>query len=225
MVYDDGGKGRVMPAGGDLIELVHEQTYLGQLVNNVYFFEAIIADASLEDLATWFETNLVPDIKGVQNDAVIHVALRLRNIFNLAEVFEEPLTGTGVNVSGALELPSFVAASFRLDHDNAVVRPGYKRYCGLTETTITDALLASGPLLGLAAIAENLVNPPAIPNPDWAHVIVKRLCQQANPDPNGVPSCLKYRLPENQGEYDAGYPVSWEIQPQPTTQNSRKWYT
>jgi len=214
-----------MAAGGDVVELVHEQVYLGQVVNNVYFFEAIVGGASLQDLADWFEAAVVPATKIIQNDEVSHVALRLRNLFNLAEVVEEPLTGVGGNASGNLELPSFIAASFRLDHDNAVVRPGYKRFVGASESNVTDALWAASYLVGLGLIADELVNPPATPNDDWAHVIVKRLCEVANPDPLGVPSCLKYRLPQNQGEYDAGYPTSYEIQPQPTSQNSRKWYT
>lgn len=214
-----------MAAGGDLIELVHSQTYLGQEVHNVYFFEAVTTGASLQDLADWFELNVVPDIKALQVDLVEHNLLSLRNLFDLGEVIEEPLTGTGAINATDTELPAFFAYTFRLDHSNAVVRPGFKRYTGATEANISDSLWLAGTVSGLSAVADNLVNPPVDPNVDWAHVIVNRVCEIPNPTAGAVPSCLKYRLPENQGESNPGYPTAYEVYVQPTTQNSRKWYT
>lgn len=214
-----------MPAGGDIIELVHEQTYLGQQINNVYYFEAIDGTASLTALATWFETNLVPDIKSIQVDLVTHVNLRLRNIFALAETYEDPLTGTGAQISGAVELPAFFAWQIRLDHVLATVRPGFKRYTGLYEAGISDALIDASVMTVMGTIAAELVNPPATANVGWAHVIVNRICEELNPVIGAVPRCLKYRLPNAQVESDPGYPTSYEVYSQPTTQNSRKWYT
>ena len=213
-----------MAAGGDCVELVHEQTYLGQIVNNVYFFEAV-SEATLVNLATWFETNVVNRVKGVQIDLVTHTNLRLRNLFNLSENYEEPLTGTGTLGAGVNELPSFMAYTIRLDHDNGSVRPGFKRYCGVDESNLADALVSSGRIATLETLAGELINPPTTANILWAHVIVNRICETANPIPGAVPACLKYRLPENQGEFNPGYPISFEAYAQPTTQNSRKWYT
>lgn len=213
-----------MAAGGDCVELVHEQTYLGQVVNNVYFFEAV-SEATLVNLATWFETNVVNRVKGCQIDLVTHTNLRLRNLFNLAENYEEPLTGTGTLPSGTSELPSFMAYTVRFDHANGAVRPGFKRIAGVDESNLADALVTAGRISTLETYAAELVNPPATSNPLWAHVIVNRICETPNPIPGAVPACLKYRLPENQGEFDPGYPISFEAYAQPTTQNSRKWYT
>lgn len=214
-----------MPAGGDVIELVHEQTYLGQQVNNIYYFEAAVADASMSGLAAWFEINVLPDIKNIQTELVTHVALRLRNLFNLAETYEEPLTGTGAQTAGLLELPAFMAATFRLDHTTGSIRSGFKRYSGLNEGQLEDAVLTATFTGSLGAIAANLVNPPVDANPDWAHVIVKRVCDELNPVAGAVPSCLRYVLPRSQAEKDVAYPISYEVYAQPTTQNTRKWYT
>lgn len=214
-----------MPAGGDVIELTHEQTYLGQVCNNVYYFEAAVVDASMSGLATWFETNVVPDIKAFQNDLVTHVNLRLRNLFNLAETYEEPLTGTGARASGTTELPSYVAAAIRLDHANALVRPGFKRFVGIDEGQLDSALIAAGTVTLIQAVGNNLVNPPIDANADWAHVIVGRVCEELNPVAGAVPRCLEYRLPNAQIELEVGYPVTYEVFTQPSTQNSRKWYT
>jgi len=214
-----------MPSGGDVIELVHEQTYLGQQMNNVYYFEAVDGTASLISLAAWFETNLVPDVKAIQNDLVTHTNLRLRNLFNLAETYEEPLTGTGVNPASTSELPAFFAFTCRMDHDNAQVRPGFKRWSGMHEANVTDSLLDASAITALTAIAVHLVNPLSPALATWAHVVVGRVCETPNPTPGDVPACLKYRLPENQIELVVGYPTSVEVYSQPTTQNSRKWYT
>jgi len=214
-----------MANGGDVVELVHEQQYEGQQVNNVYYFEAAVSEASLSDLAAWFETNVVPDVKAVQNVDVSHLNLRLRNLFNLGETYEEPLTGTGSSLAGAVILPSFMAQQVRLDHPIGDIRSGFKRWSGLNENMLENALLAATQVTLLESLAGNLINPPTDSNPDWAHVVVKRICQTPNPDPEGTPSCLKYRLPENQGELEVGYPTSYEVYSQPTSQNSRKWYT
>jgi len=214
-----------MPSGGDVIELTHEQAYMGQVVNNVYYFEAVDGTASLTSLAAWFETNVLPPIKVIQNNLVTHTNLRLRNLFNLAETHEEPLTGTGSLVSGAQEMPSFFAAQVRFDHTNAQVRPGFKRWTGLVEDSIADSLYSASLITQMDAIATPLMNPLTPALATWAHVIVGRVCETQNPDPDAVPSCLKYRLPENQIELVVGYPVAYEAYAQPTTQNSRKWYT
>lgn len=214
-----------MPLGGDIIELTHDQEYLGQTISNVYFFEAIDGTATLSALATWFETNLVPAIKSLQSDLVAHKLLRLRNIFDAGETYEEPLTGVGASASGVNELPAFFAASIRLEHTTGNIRPGFKRFSGSTEIYLEDALWTAAFVLSVDNIGSMLVNPPGPANPGWAHVIVKRICNTINPVPGGVPACIEYRLPLNQGEASVAYPVSYVSIAQPTTQNSRKWYT
>lgn len=213
-----------MAASGDLIELVHEQTYLGQNCNNVYYFVAV-ASTTLTTLTSWFEANVVPKVKAVQVDLVTHVNLRVRNVFVPSETYEEPLTGTGAIVSNLVELPAYMAYTIRLDHENGNVRPGFKRYVGVEELGIEDALLTATRVALLVTLGNILLNP-AVPttNPQFTHVVVNRVCETPN-TPGLIPACLKYRLPENSGELDAGTIVSGEVYAQPTTQNSRKWYT
>lgn len=214
-----------MPAGGDVIELVHEQAYLGQQINNVYYFEAAVVDASMIDLATWFETNVVPIVKSLQQAGCDHLNLRLRNLFNLAETYEEPLSGSGTGATPANDLPSFMALQIRLDHVTGAVRPGFKRISGIHEGQLTDGLVAASEITKLDSLGALLVNPPSVANADWAHVVVGRVCETLNPVLGEVPRCLKYRLPQDQVELVVGYPVTAESYTQPTTQNSRKWYT
>lgn len=217
-----------MPAVLDIIELVHEQTFLGQQINNVYYFENSDGTTDLATLAAWFETNVVPDIKAFQVAELAHVNLRLRNLFDLGETHEEPLTGTGAGAASGNEFPAFFAYAVRLDHNLGSMRPGFKRYAGGSETAVTDALIDPPTIALLAAVGDNLVNPAAVVNTGYNHVIVGRVCAEPNPTAGAVPSCLRYRLPETQAEAAAAgvaYPVSYEVYSQPTTQNSRKWYT
>lgn len=213
-----------MAAIGDVVELVHEQTYLGQNVNNVYYFRAVNAVA-LATLTTWFETNVVPQVKANQVDLVNHINLRCRNLFNDVETYEEPLTGVGAIASGVTEMPAFMAYTIRLDHDNGTLRPGFKRFVGVTEAGLDDGLVNAARVLALGGIGDLLKNPPTVLNPNWLHVIVGRVCETPNPTPGAQPSCLKYRLPEQASELNDGIVVSFEAYAQPTTQNSRKWYT
>lgn len=217
-----------MPAAGDIVELTHEQTYLGQQMNNVYFYEAAVEDASMTDLATWFETNVVPAVKALQVDLVSHVNLRLRNLFNLAETHEEPLTGTGDEASLTVELPSFMALTTRFDHESGLVRPGFKRWGGISETKIEDALLRAATITQMQTLADLLVVPPSVVIVNWQAVIVGRVCDELNPIEGAVPRCLKYVLPRTRAEaeiHGIGFPTTYEVYSQPTTQNSRKWYT
>lgn len=213
-----------MAAIGDVVELVHEQTYLGQNVNNVYYFRAVSA-AALSTLTAWFETNVVPQIKANQNDLVNHINLRVRNLFSDVETYEEPLTGAGSVVSGVNEMPAFMAFAIRLDHDNGSLRPGFKRYVGVTEASLDDGLVNAGRILAMVTLGGYLVNPPTVLNPNWLHVVVGRVCETPNPVPGALPSCLKYRLPESLAELNDGIIVTHEPYSQPSTQNSRKWYT
>lgn len=208
-----------MAAGGDIVELVHEQQQEGQVINNVYYFEAVQEVPNIATLANWFATNVVPDVKLLQQPELTHTNLRLRNLFNLAEAYELPLTGGGT-ATEADDFATFAAASLRLDHSNASVRPGFKRFGGIGETSYTDGVAVAAIITILQQIGANLVNPPADVNADWAHVIVGRI-KYVDPD-DGLE---KYRLPENQGEANVGYPTEYTASAQLTTQNSRKWYT
>lgn len=214
----------LMAAINDIVELVHEQQYLGQNVNNVYYFRAVNAVA-LSTLTTWFETNVVPLVKAQQVDLVTHINLRCRNLYSPIETYEEPLTGVGGVTSGVNEMPAFLAYAIRLDHDNGTLRPGFKRFTGVSEAGLDDGLVNATRVSGLVTLGNMLVNPPTVLNPNWLHVIVGRVCEEPNPTPGAQPSCLKYRLPESLTESNVGIVVTAEVYAQPTSQNSRKWYT
>jgi len=214
-----------MPLANDIAEVVMSADYLGQEVNNVFHLQAQDDFLDIALLLGWFEFQLIPDLVAVQNDEVLYTELRYRNLFNDGETVQVAVSEPGLVASGALELPSFVALSTRFDVGFANVKPGLKRWVGWTETNITDGLWSSTTLNAMDLITPRLLFGAATGPANWEFVVVKRICETANPDPDGVPSCLKYRLPENAGEATVGYYISDVNNPQPTTQNSRKYYT
>ena len=88
-----------------------------------------------------------------------------------------------------------------------------------------DALVSSTVVTQMVTLGNMLVNPVTVLLAEYAHAIVGRICETPNPTPGAIPSCLKYRLPENAGELEWGLILTAEPYAQPTSQNSRKWYT
>lgn len=209
-----------MPSAGDVIQMVHEQDIGAQTVLNVYYFQAVDATADLGDLANWFNTNVVPDIKALQSPSVTHVELELVNLFDDNEFLALPLSGAGTNPGAAGRLSTFTAAQIRLLHGTGGLRTGFKRYIAGTEDDQQGDVWTAAFQAIIDDVGDDLMNPLTPALATWTHVIVKRI---KFVDP--VSGEEKYRLPENIGELVVGYPTSFFTYPEITTQNSRKWYT
>lgn len=213
-------KERTLVLGGDVAELVHEYTFGTQTMLNVYFFEAVDGTAALIDLAGWFNSNVVPDIKALQPDTTTHVELRLRNLFDDAEVYDLALSGTGsIPTASDNPLPSFVSTSLRLLHAQGNLRSGWKRIQGGTESYADGGVWSAAYQTLVDNVGGHLVNPLTPTLATWAHVVVGRI-KYTTPD-----GSVAYRLPSTQAEAVIGYPTSYVTGTRLTTQNSRKWYT
>lgn len=201
-------------AAGDVYELVHEMAYEGQQLLNVYFFQNISGAEGAQDIADQYVVDRVPDIRLRTTDLVDFILVRARNIFNDADVGETALSGTGALATASEDFPSFVAASFRMEHNAGNVRPGFKRIFLQTENAQDEGVWNTPTLDGFqSGIADPLVNPLDWA-PDWTHVVVGRILDAGS-----------YRLPESQAELTAGEVSTVTALVNVTTQNSRKWYT
>ena len=204
-----------MPVGGDVIQLTHRMNMASQDILNVYHFEAVDGTADLSALASWFSTNVVPDVKVVQPDDVSHTALELFNLFDKGETYELGLSGTGGGTGEPL--PHFCSASIRLRHPDTGVRSGYKRVGPCEEVNQATGVWSGAMVALFENIGDHLINPLSPVLATWAHVVVGRI---KFIDPfDGKP---KYRLPAHQGELTVGYPTSYEVSVNVTSQNSRK---
>lgn len=127
-----------------IIKMVHVQQYLGQEMQNRYFYftPSAVNVPILDDLADVFNTLVVPVIKDLQSAGVTHVRL---DTIELAGVsFSSfPLSGTG-NVVGEAS-PSWNALSFKLSRTNTTTKSGGKRIGGLSEVVLANNGLFGDP--------------------------------------------------------------------------------
>jgi hypothetical protein len=161
---------------GDLLQLVDNQSYLGQQVLNVYYYRVTatlgLADPYLADLNSYWEDNVLDPIIQIQGDGLVHQSREWRNISNGTDLFVESTAVPGANsVAESSELPSYVSLGFLLQRESLATRNGYKRFAGLTEnfvegntwtgsTTSIDNIetaLAGDLNIGILAVAEPVI--------------------------------------------------------------------
>lgn len=161
---------------GDLLQLVDNQSYLGQQILNVYYYRVTatlgLADPYLSDLNSYWEDNVLDPIIQIQGDGLVHQSREWRNISNGTDLFVESTAVPGANsVAESSELPSYVSLGFLLQRESLATRNGYKRFAGLTEnfvegntwtgsTTSIDNIetaLAGDLNIGILAVAEPVI--------------------------------------------------------------------
>jgi len=124
-----------MAAENDIYQVKHfQRDGAGQDCLNIYYYQATEAPGSALSLATEFEAVLLPAIKNIQDDSIVHVLLEVINLGDPADFLAQVLSGTG-NQSGT-PLPSFVSMAFRLIRASRALRNGRKSYVGLIEELV-----------------------------------------------------------------------------------------
>lgn len=176
----------------DLFMIVHNQTYVGRKLQNVYFYEAADPSLTAVDMGQAFELEVVPAILAVQGLVVKHVDLNVTNLGNLGDNSTEVLNYEGQ--FGDVDcLPAFNAINYTLKPSNRVVRPGSKRICGVPESVqaygiITDATYITALNALRVILGDPIINGGEIFNP----VVIKRV-KEAVEDTDPVE--YTYRLP------------------------------
>src|SRR5215204_2878545 len=117
---------------GDLLQIIDEQTYLGEQILNVYYyryFSAPTVDNEIyQALLDDFQGVIVGNAVQLQNTLLEHVNLTIKNLSNLVDFAVKPISEFGERSafeSGAL--PSYVSLGFTLYRDSLVTRNGSKR--------------------------------------------------------------------------------------------------
>lgn len=201
-------------AADDVYELIHQMSYEGQAVLNVYFFQNISGGENAQDIVDQYAADRVTPMKSNQSDAVSHVEVRARNLFDSGDVGDTALSGTGASSGVGADWPSFISVSFKMEHPEGSVRPGFKRILLGNEDNQDEGVWEATALATWQTdIGDPLENPLAWAT-DWEHVVVGRILDAG-----------QYRLPESQAEMVLGPVLNVTAQVNVTTQNSRKWYT
>jgi len=140
---------------GDIISLEDRQTFLGETMVNVYYYQVDTLESlvELDDIAAEWQAVVMNTIQAVQSGAVEHVRLVLRNLTNGIDIHELPLTGEAGAIGGDA-YPSLVALSIRLVRATAVTRHGSKRIGGLPEANFNGNTPAAGAVANIDAMAD-----------------------------------------------------------------------
>lgn len=149
-----------------------------------------------------------------------YTAVRVVNLFEDVSDFAEialPTTAKGASTDAAM--PPFVAYSFRTPWLGSGVRRGFKRFGGVRETVVTNGVIEPAAIADLQSeIGDALAQPLSVGNGDYQHVVVRRV-KTLDPETGKY----SYDYPTNVGELYQVEPSVWVIQPNISTQNSRKF--
>jgi len=129
---------------GDVLQLIDQQTFLGQQLLNVYFYEVAESDpdVTLEMIAQQFELDVIPLVKMMQSEVLMHTSILISNLTNGIDIWEEPVNVAGYDDTND-PLASFYSFGFRLVRSTALTRHGSKRIGGVTEGMVDGNTLAS----------------------------------------------------------------------------------
>lgn len=135
--------GRVVAVSfGDLLQLIDHQIYLGQKIENVFYYRATeaLALSSLPytELATAWSAQVLSKIRGMQSSTLSHTGMQIKNLSNGLDFLEQTYTAIGSDVGAAgTECPSYLTQGFKLIRESLATRNGYKRISGLLDTRVS----------------------------------------------------------------------------------------
>lgn len=206
----------------DVYQLTHTMLWNNaEPMVNVYFYQRNTGLGTAQQLANAWSEDVLPAIRAWQSQIVWHDRCEVINLGDLTDFGGTNYTNTrGLNTS-ADPLPAFNAVQYTLRAGSRAVRPGSKRYPGITEGDVTAGVItSSGVITQLNALGAALIaNIQAGTGETFAPVIVKRV--KYAPEPGKV----AYRLPETTGELVApgitGYSLNFNISHQVSRGNAR----
>jgi len=213
----------------DLFEVTHVMSWQGQQAVNTYSYVCLgSSDPSINGAAqleqawriNFLETDAVGFQCGAIQETLVSVLVRVKNLYNPAE-FSEYLDGTTPGTAVGQPSSPYDAFSFRTPWLGSQIRRGFKRLPGVPETygsggviqpavvTLLEGFEAAlNTVYNLTLGSETLVFSPCV---------IKRVKYVT---PGGKDA---YRMPENPSEGLFNDTTSWQLMPNLTTQNSRKF--
>lgn len=199
---------------GDILKVTDNQGYLGQLVQNVFFYKvtAIPVTAGGMDEYEQVCASFNADVRilelAIQHEQLEHGVTTVDNITNGLD-----FGAVEADVFGLLEgdeLASFYALNFILRRTSKITRNGSKRFAGVAETSVNGNSY-TGSMTPVNALAAALAAP---------------LKDGASPTPNdfAIPVIVGRKLVSGHYEYDLTKinPVSSAAFTAVSTQRSRK---
>lgn len=200
----------------DVYELIDRQTLAGQQVLNVYYYfnnDTLAGAADAQDLIDSYVGQILPSLRPIQTNDLLHVEIEARNLFNPTDRAVNAISLAGTSSETDYQ-NAFSAVGVSLVQDNGAIRNGSKRFAGIPDARVTDGIITEGIYIGLlTTLMEALSGTLEFGViSTWLPIVVKRILEAP-----GV-----YRLPENAGETVYGSITDAEWNPVVTSQTSRK---
>lgn len=191
----------IVPVLNDIFELTDKQTFQGQEVFNVYFYEVgeifVSTSATVAQvLAEGFISQILPVISNPQSIQLTHSEISVRNLYDPADQFTVSIAVPGLT-SAPDVLPIFNAVGFQLSGETAAVKKGAKRLAGVPESAQTDGVITdTSYITALGNVGTAIAQPVQVglilPSDVFFPVIVKR-------ERSGVSGSYTYTLPSARG--------------------------
>lgn len=142
-----------MASLGDLIQIRDVQNYLGQELENVYYYRVTsitgMGGDYLDLLLDSFVARVVSKVAVVQVSALYHSLYAAKNLSNGVDIVERSAHDLGADACGSTsQEPSFLALGWKLRRSSLATRNGSKRIAGLCEDKVTGNgwIGAGGPI-------------------------------------------------------------------------------
>jgi hypothetical protein len=205
----------------DLYQVRMNGILLSQQCLNVFFVERTSTDYNAVDIALAVNANVWGTIRGVLSDSLTMTSIDVTSLANPADFATVPGVPDSGNVGGTSgqDLAPFLAAAIRFNRQRSDMRHGWMRFSGFREGQVTGELW-SGAVTDALTTLGTLLMQDIMDETDSFSVcrlhIVKRI-------PYTTPSGKRgYRLPQDASEYVSYIPLTFDVYPRVTTQNSRK---
>ncbi len=124
---------------GNVLKLTDCQTLFGQSLCNVFYYLVSVwtGNADIDDVLTDWIAGVLPTIIPIQHGDLTHIEVAAENVSTGLEFGSQAIAVSG-GIVAAPSLPSYVAASFRLERTTRLTRPGFKRLGGVPENLVDD---------------------------------------------------------------------------------------
>lgn len=207
----------------DLYELTLFQSWGagGEPLLNKFYFEKNVLGSNAQALTEQFVAlnSYLTKINRLQGDLVKNVRIRTINLGDLADFYEDDLTGAGTG-TGLDLLPAYVCINFTYKVNTRAVQPGSKRIAGIGETYQTNGIITDSNMIAYmedarAAFATAL---PFGGVAQYTPCVIKRV-KTAVPDT--VPQKYRYTLPTSTDTPTVGIVTTVLVNPKLSHQVSR----
>lgn len=145
-----------LPEVPGVYEIAVEARFKGQqCVNRFHYYEETLGSPNYNTLHTAFINDVLVDILTIQSQNYVMRELRITPLFGT----DLGLVGANIQTGGQsspADLPPFMAWKFKLLHGDRRVRPGQKRFAGVTEGAVDDETYNSSLATAVSALSVSL---------------------------------------------------------------------